>query len=119
MAYGLDNGAEGVHAIFDLGGGTFDISLLRLHKGVFEVLATGGDAALGGDDFDRAIALWLMPQLGLQNPDAAQQRELMAIACHAKEQLTHADSVQLTWHSQAFKWKKLYAPVNGFYVMPT
>jgi molecular chaperone HscA len=91
VAYGLDNGAEGVHAIFDLGGGTFDISLLRLHKGVFEVLATGGDAALGGDDFDRAIALWLMPQLGLQNPDAAQQRELMAIACHAKEQLTHTD----------------------------
>jgi molecular chaperone HscA len=102
VAYGLDNGAEGVHAIFDLGGGTFDISLLRLHKGVFEVLATGGDAALGGDDFDRAIALWLMPQLGLQNPDAAQQRELMAIACAAKEQLTNADSVQLTWHSQHF-----------------
>jgi molecular chaperone HscA len=102
VAYGLDNGAEGVHAIFDLGGGTFDISLLRLHKGVFEVLATGGDAALGGDDFDRAIALWLMPQLGLQNPDAAQQRELMAIACHAKEQLTHTDTVQLTWHTQTF-----------------
>jgi molecular chaperone HscA len=102
VAYGLDNGAEGVHAIFDLGGGTFDISLLRLHKGVFEVLATGGDAALGGDDFDRAIALWLMPQLGLQNPDAAQQRKLMAIACHAKEQLTHTDTVQLTWHTQTF-----------------
>lgn len=102
VAYGLDNGAEGVHAIFDLGGGTFDISLLRLHKGVFEVLATGGDAALGGDDFDRAIALWLMPQLGLENPDAGQQRELMDMACAAKEQLTNAESVQLTWHSQHF-----------------
>lgn len=102
VAYGLDHGAEGVHAIFDLGGGTFDISLLRLHKGVFEVLATGGDAALGGDDFDRAIALWLMSQLGLQNPDAGQQRELMDMACAAKEQLTSAESVQLTWHSQHF-----------------
>jgi len=98
VAYGLDNGAEGVHAIFDLGGGTFDISLLRLHRGVFEVLATGGDAALGGDDFDRAIALWMMKQMGLENPNAAQQRELMQIACAAKEQLTSTDSINLVFH---------------------
>ena len=98
VAYGLDNGAEGVHAIFDLGGGTFDISLLRLHRGVFEVLATGGDAALGGDDFDRAIALWMMKQMGLENPNATQQRELMQIACAAKEQLTSTDSVHLVFH---------------------
>ena len=98
VAYGLDNGAEGVHAIFDLGGGTFDISLLRLHRGVFEVLATGGDAALGGDDFDRAIALWMMKQIGLDNPNAAQQRELMQIACAAKEQLTSTDSINLAFH---------------------
>jgi len=98
VAYGLDNGAEGVHAIFDLGGGTFDISLLRLHRGVFEVLATGGDAALGGDDFDRAIALWMIKQMGLENPNAAQQRELMQIACAAKEQLTSTDSINLVFH---------------------
>jgi molecular chaperone HscA len=98
VAYGLDNGAEGVHAIFDLGGGTFDISLLRLHRGVFEVLATGGDAALGGDDFDRAIALWMMKQIGLDNPNATQQRELMQIACAAKEQLTSTDSINLVFH---------------------
>ena len=98
VADGLDNGAEGVHAIFDLGGGTFDISLLRLHRGVFEVLATGGDAALGGDDFDRAIALWMMKQIGLENPNAAQQRELMQLACTAKEQLTTQESVNLAFH---------------------
>ncbi|MCG7956606.1 MAG: Fe-S protein assembly chaperone HscA, partial [gamma proteobacterium symbiont of Stewartia floridana] len=64
VAYGLDKGAEGVHAIYDLGGGTFDISILRLNKGVFEVMATGGDSALGGDDFDRCVAEWIMQQAG-------------------------------------------------------
>src|SRR5690606_3529861 len=58
IAYGLDNAAEGIYAVYDLGGGTFDISILRLSKGVFEVIATGGDTALGGDDFDSAIAAW-------------------------------------------------------------
>src|SRR5690606_23162669 len=65
VAYGLDKGAEGVVAIYDLGGGTFDISILRLSRGVFEVLATGGDSALGGDDFDHAIAGWIIAQAGL------------------------------------------------------
>lgn len=67
IAYGLDTGKEGVIAVYDLGGGTFDISILRLNKGVFEVLATGGDSALGGDDFDRLLADYLKNQLGLEN----------------------------------------------------
>lgn len=67
IAYGLDTGKEGIIAVYDLGGGTFDISILRLHKGVFEVLATGGDSALGGDDFDRLLADYLKNQLGLEN----------------------------------------------------
>ncbi len=95
VAYGLDHQAEGVHAIYDLGGGTFDISLLRLHQGVFEVLATGGDAALGGDDFDRAIALWFMKRHGIESPDAGLQRDILQQACAAKEALTAAGSVVL------------------------
>ena len=62
LAYGLDNGSEGLYLIYDLGGGTFDVSLLRLARGVFEVVATGGDSALGGDDFDRALAAWALAQ---------------------------------------------------------
>jgi molecular chaperone HscA len=60
IAYGLDNAAEGVYAVYDLGGGTFDISILRLSRGIFEVLATGGDSALGGDDFDHRIFCWML-----------------------------------------------------------
>lgn len=97
VAYGLDKGAEGVHAIYDLGGGTFDISILRLHKGVFEVLATGGDSALGGDDFDHAIAQWVLQKTGLENPEAGAQRELMQLACRAKEALTDAPTVMLAY----------------------
>src|SRR5690606_28499195 len=75
VAYGLDKGAEGVVAIYDLGGGTFDISILRLTRGVFEVLATGGDSALGGDDFDHAIAGWIIEQAGLSSDlDPSMQR---------------------------------------------
>ena len=98
VAYGLDREAEGVVAIYDLGGGTFDISILRLTKGVFEVLATGGDTALGGDDFDHAIAGWILTQADASedlNPGA--QRELLKIACDAKEQLSTADAVQLRY----------------------
>ena len=95
VAYGLDHQAEGVHAIYDLGGGTFDISLLRLNQGVFEVLATGGDAALGGDDFDRAIALWFMKRHGIDSPDAGLQRDILQQACAAKEALTSVESVTL------------------------
>jgi len=94
VAYGLDKGTEGVVAIYDLGGGTFDISVLRLTRGVFEVLATGGDSALGGDDFDHAIAGWIIKQAGLsQDLDPAAQRRLLQAACAAKEALTDRASV--------------------------
>ncbi|MDD0844735.1 Fe-S protein assembly chaperone HscA [Pseudomonas sp. Gutcm_11s] len=97
VAYGLDKGAEGVVAIYDLGGGTFDISVLRLTRGVFEVLATGGDSALGGDDFDHAIAGWIIEQAGLSHDlDPAAQRRLLQAACAAKEALTEAEAVALT-----------------------
>jgi molecular chaperone HscA len=81
-----------VHAIYDLGGGTFDISILRLNKGVFEVMATGGDSALGGDDFDRALAEWIMQQAGIaEDADHAQLKRLIKAACTAKEVLTQAE----------------------------
>ena len=96
VAYGLDSGAEGVVAIYDLGGGTFDISLLRLKNGVFEVLATGGDSALGGDDFDRAIAEWVMSESGFEAKISLQQlRALMLEGRKAKEVLTNAESVAI------------------------
>lgn len=89
VAYGLDSDAEGVIAIYDFGGGTFDISILRLHKGVFEVMATGGNSALGGDDFDRLVAEWLLQQAGFDGKlGAGQQRRLMAAARAAKEALS-------------------------------
>ena len=98
VAYGLDRQAEGVVAIYDLGGGTFDISILRLTKGVFEVLATGGDTALGGDDFDHALAGWILAQAGASaDLDPGAQRAVLKIACDAKEQLTSADSVELSY----------------------
>ncbi|WP_338522758.1 Fe-S protein assembly chaperone HscA [Pseudomonas batumici] len=98
VAYGLDQNAEGVVAIYDLGGGTFDISILRLTGGVFEVLATGGDSALGGDDFDHAIAGWIIEQAGLSaDLDPGAQRHLLQIACAAKEALTDAASVEVVY----------------------
>jgi molecular chaperone HscA len=89
IAYGLDKGAEGIHAIYDLGGGTFDISILRLQRGVFEVMATAGNSALGGDDIDRVIAQWMMQQAGISD-DAEHQhiRELLDIARTVKETLS-------------------------------
>ncbi|EPM64505.1 chaperone protein HscA [Pseudomonas syringae pv. actinidiae ICMP 19073] len=96
VAYGLDQKAEGVIAIYDLGGGTFDISILRLTGGVFEVLATGGDTALGGDDFDHAIASWIVTDTGLSaDLDPSAQRSLLQAACSAKEALTDAESVEV------------------------
>ncbi|HDX8400509.1 Fe-S protein assembly chaperone HscA [Aeromonas dhakensis] len=94
IAYGLDSGQEGVIAVYDLGGGTFDISILRLHRGVFEVMATGGDSALGGDDFDHLLADWLKEQAGLSGQlDARTQRELLDAAAAVKHGLTDADAV--------------------------
>lgn len=97
VAYGLDQQAEGVIAVYDLGGGTFDISILRLHRGVFEVLATGGDSALGGDDFDHAVAEWLLQQAGLNaTTDQKILRTALVTAREAKERLTTDTSVTLT-----------------------
>ncbi len=98
VAYGLDQQAEGVVVIYDLGGGTFDVSILRLSRGVFEVLATGGDSALGGDDFDHKVASWVVEQAGVSSDLApSEQRELLELACAAKEALTTQDAVDIAY----------------------
>jgi len=97
VAYGLDRDSEGVHVIYDLGGGTFDISILRLNRGVFEVMSTAGNTALGGDDFDRAIAQWLAGQAGLGGDISVRKmRALRAEACRAKEALSDVESVTVS-----------------------
>ncbi|ELP2675046.1 Fe-S protein assembly chaperone HscA [Vibrio parahaemolyticus] len=102
IAYGLDSGQEGVIAVYDLGGGTFDISILRLSKGVFEVLATGGDSALGGDDFDHLLADYLVEQAGLEAPLSAEKnRALLNIATATKIAFSEQDSVEV----DVFGWK--------------
>jgi molecular chaperone HscA len=97
IAYGLDNAAEGIYAVFDLGGGTFDISVLRLTRGVFEVMSTGGDSALGGDDYDRALADWALAKVpGVVAETAQDKTRLKAAAYTAKEALTAAMQTQLS-----------------------
>jgi molecular chaperone HscA len=96
IAYGLDNASEGLYAVYDLGGGTFDISLLRLSRGVFEVVATGGDAALGGDDFDQLLADFVMQQAGLVANSAHDKRGVLVAARAAKEVLSSAEGIDLT-----------------------
>jgi molecular chaperone HscA len=98
IAYGLDNASEGIYAVYDLGGGTFDISILKLTKGLFEVLATGGDSALGGDDFDHRLFCWIIEQAGLAPLSDEDTRLLMVKSREAKELLsskneTHVDAV--------------------------
>ena len=93
IAYGLDNGSEGVYAIYDLGGGTFDISILRLTQGVFEVVATGGDSALGGDDYDHALADWVLAQVGVQALTAADKASVKVAARVCKEALSATKSI--------------------------
>jgi len=116
VAYGLDTGNEGIIAVFDLGGGTFDISILRLNKGVFEVLATGGDSALGGDDFDYEIAKWIIGDgiinegLQAQNKDIdvsspAIKRLIMQQARSAKEALAKAESVDIKIETDDIQWQ--------------
>ncbi len=95
IAYGLENGSEGLYAIYDLGGGTFDISLLRLAKGVFEVVATGGDSALGGDDYDHALADWALAEAGLAARSAQDKRAVLVAARAAKESLSLAAVTRL------------------------
>lgn len=100
VAYGLDKQAEGIIAIYDLGGGTFDVSILRLSKGVFEVLATGGDSSLGGDDFDHTIADWIIQQAKLSNNlSPAEQKTLLKAACTAKEALTDQPETTVTYQN--------------------
>ncbi|OYT84913.1 MAG: Fe-S protein assembly chaperone HscA [Burkholderiales bacterium PBB6] len=98
VAYGLENGSEGLYAVYDLGGGTFDISLLRLARGVFEVVATGGDAALGGDDFDHALADWAAAQAGVVISSPLDKRGLLVAARAAKEALTDQPETVLHAH---------------------
>ncbi|MGC3834758.1 Fe-S protein assembly chaperone HscA [Moritella viscosa] len=106
IAYGLDAGQEGIIAVYDLGGGTFDISILRLHKGVFEVLATGGDSALGGDDFDHLVVDWICAEAGLVGEQSlAMQRLLLTEAKHAKQALTDHDSVEINIALEAVNWQ--------------
>ena len=106
VAYGLDTGQEGTIAIYDLGGGTFDISILRLKQGVFEVLATGGDSALGGDDFDHAIAEWILQQSGSKKtPSPSLVRLLMREARSAKEQLASSAEVNIKIEAGDFAWQ--------------
>lgn len=93
LAYGLDHGAEGIYVVYDLGGGTFDVSILKLRKGVFEVLATGGNSQLGGDDFDQRLYCWILEQAGLPRLNASDMRLLMAKARSAKERLTEENRV--------------------------
>jgi molecular chaperone HscA len=97
VAYGLDEQAEesSLLAVYDLGGGTFDISVLRMRAGLFEVLATGGDSALGGDDFDREIARYLATELGLTDPTMRQRRTLLGIARDAKQALSESSEVEI------------------------
>ena len=96
IAYGLDNSAEGIYAVFDLGGGTFDISILRLSKGVFEVMATGGDSALGGDDFDHRVFCWIIEQAKTAPLSLQDARLLQTRAREAKEQLSQHGQVPIT-----------------------
>ena len=96
LAYGLDKGAEGIFAIYDLGGGTFDISILKLSRGIFEVMATNGDPALGGDDFDQRVYAWIIESAGLPVSLAAHDaRQLRRLACEAKEGLSALSSTTI------------------------
>jgi molecular chaperone HscA len=98
IAYGLDNASEGTFVVFDLGGGTFDVSILHLSRGVFEVLATNGDSALGGDDFDHRVFCWALEQASLPPLSAADARQLMIRARDAKEMLTGHDAAPIVAH---------------------
>jgi len=121
VAYGLDQGAEGVVVVYDFGGGTFDVSILRLHKGVFEVLSTAGDSQLGGDDIDHAIADWIHAETGTADTtDPGFCRAVLNHACDAKESLTGQESVSLsvqlpddsTWQQELTR-EKFNALIEG------
>ena len=96
LAYGLDNASEGLYAVYDLGGGTFDISILRMTKGVFEVVATGGDSALGGDDIDHALADWALAEAKVDARDAGDRRAATIAARATKEALSDREEAPFT-----------------------
>jgi len=104
VAYGLDQKTDGLIAVFDLGGGTFDISLLHLKKGVFEVLATGGDSSLGGDDMDHALGEWIIAEAGFSDVDTGLARRILLAARAAKEELTSAESTRITIDDRQHQW---------------
>ena len=103
IAYGLDSGQEGVIAVYDLGGGTFDVSILRLSRGVFEVLATGGDTALGGDDFVHLLAGWIVEQTGVQPQNEQQKRHLLELAIQTKIALTDQLTTTIDYQNHQLK----------------
>ncbi len=105
VAYGLDQGRDGLVAVYDLGGGTFDVSILRLHQGVFEVLATGGDSALGGDDMDHALGEWIIGQAGFGDVDTVLARRILIAAREAKEALTVQDSAEISIDAGENGWR--------------
>ena len=106
IAYGLDSGQEGVIAVYDLGGGTFDVSILRLSRGVFEVLATGGDTALGGDDFDHLLADWIVAQTGVQPQNEQQKRHLLELAIQTKIALTDQLTTTIDYQNHQLKVRR-------------
>lgn len=105
IAYGLDKKTEGIHVVYDLGGGTFDVSVLNFTKGVFEVLATGGDSTLGGDDFDHLIAKWVCEQMGQTALSKAQWRALLDLSKESKESLTEKNSVPISFSVGDITWE--------------
>ncbi|MBK7263046.1 MAG: Fe-S protein assembly chaperone HscA [Rubrivivax sp.] len=109
VAYGLDHGSEGLYAVYDLGGGTFDISLLRLHHGVFEVVATGGDAAFGGDDIDHALGAWALAHAGVKATSAGDKRAVLIASRSAKEALSAVDLTE--WRARV-DGRELCVPVT-------
>jgi len=107
VAYGLDQKAEGIHVVYDLGGGTFDISILHLNRGVFEVMATAGNTALGGDDFDKSIVEWILKSAGFEGQSEQRfMRYLTRVACEAKESLTSEAQVNvIVEFDQELQWR--------------
>ncbi|MBT8435434.1 MAG: Fe-S protein assembly chaperone HscA [Gammaproteobacteria bacterium] len=105
VAYGLDQDTDGLIAVYDFGGGTFDISILRLNKGVFEVLATGGDSSLGGDDMDHALGEWIIEQAGFGDIKTGLARRILSAARDAKEALTDANSAEIVIDQEQQRWQ--------------
>ena len=115
LAYGLDHAAEGIYAVYDLGGGTFDISILRLSRGVFEVLATGGDSALGGDDFDHRVYCWILEQANLSQLGPQDMRQLTAKARTAKEALSARPQAAIQARLTGGAWVNLMLGAETFF----